>query len=227
MEFLKSNAKREALFVVLYMALGIFFVVRPGTTFRVIGNVIAILMLIIGIIHICLYFTKKNFEGIQKNGLVTGIILSIVSIYLLLKPEFLESLVGFIIGFMILLAGVTQLQNAVDLFYFKNKAWPFMLVTAAILIILGIIALVNPFSATETFVEATGVFVIISAIFKLISILILYIGAKSVDKALDEAAKEAGAVDVTETSVVEDEPEKAETKDEDSEKKEAVFNEDI
>lgn len=222
MDFLKSTAKREALYSAVYLVLGIFFVVKPDTAFSTIGNLMAVLALIIGVIHICLYFTKKNFEGTQRNGLAIGVLLSVVAIYLMLKPEFLVSIVGTIIGFMVIVAGVTQFQNAVDLLHFKNKLWPFMLLSSAILIILGIIALVNPFGAAETFMFATGIFITISAVIKLISLLILYRGSKGLDQIIKKAKKEKNAVDVTDESKVVDEnnDDKADKKDED--KKEEV-----
>ncbi len=216
MEFLKSTAKREALYSGLYLVLGIFFVIRPETAFSTIGKVMAILMLIIGVIYICLYSTKKNFEGIQRNGLAVGIILSVLAIYLMLKPDFLVSIVGFVIGFMVIIAGVTQFQNAVDLLHFKNKLWPFMLISSAILIILGIVALVNPFTATETFMFATGIFITVSAVVKLVSLLILYRGSKGLDKIVKKAKKEANA-DVVTATEKDEKDEKVKT--EDSEKK--------
>ena len=232
MEFLKSTAKRDALYAALYLVLGIFFVIKPDTAFSTIGNLMAILMLIIGIIHICMYFSKKNFEGEQKNGLALGVVLSVLAIYLMLKPDFLVSIVGFVIGFMVIIAGIFQFQNAVDLLHFKNRLWPFMLISSAVLTIMGIVALVNPFKTTETFMFATGIFITISAVIKLISLLILYRGSKGLDKVVKKAKAEKKAVDVTDTSVVVDDDKKEDKKDdkkddEEAKTEEIVFTDEI
>ena len=233
MDFLKSTAKREILFSVLYLLLGIYFVMFPGVAFMTLGRVFSIVLLIAGIASICAYFSEKNFAGIQKNGLAYGLILSVLAVYFLIRPSFISTLVGFIIGFMIIIAGITQLQNAVDLIHFKEKNWPFMLVSAGILIILGIVALVNPFQTDRTLIFATGVFIIISAIVKLISMIMLLSGAKSVKKAGDgvvdaEEVVVTDASDDSESAKEEDrEEEKSEDKNEEKKDEEPVFNEDI
>ncbi|MBQ7464865.1 MAG: DUF308 domain-containing protein [Lachnospiraceae bacterium] len=228
MDFLKSTAKREILFSVLYLLLGIYFVMFPGVAFVTLGRVFSIVLLVAGITSICAYFSEKNFAGIQKNGLAYGLILSVLAVYFLIRPSFISTLVGFIIGFMIIVAGITQLQNAVDLIHFKEKNWPFMLVSAGILIILGIIALVNPFQTDRTLIFAAGVFIIISAIVKLISMIMLLSGAKSVKKAGEEVvdAEEVVVTDVKDDSESVKEEEKEE-KSEDKKDEEPVFNEDI
>ena len=200
----------------------------PGVAFVTLGRVFSIVLLVAGITSICAYFSEKNFAGIQKNGLAYGLILSVLAVYFLIRPSFISTLVGFIIGFMIIVAGITQLQNAVDLIHFKEKNWPFMLVSAGILIILGIIALVNPFQTDRTLIFAAGVFIIISAIVKLISMIMLLSGAKSVKKAGEEVvdAEEVVVTDVKDDSESVKEEEKEE-KSEDKKDEEPVFNEDI
>ncbi|MCR5650098.1 MAG: DUF308 domain-containing protein [Lachnospiraceae bacterium] len=232
MDFLKSTAKREIFFAILYLALGIFFVMMPGLAFITIGRVFSIAILIIGIISICNYFSEKNFIGEQKNGLTYGLVLSILAIYFMIRPDFISTLIGVIIGFMIIVAGITQLQNAIDLLHFKEKNWLFMLISSGILIILGIISLINPFDTDRTLIFATGVFIIISAAVKLISTFMLLMGARSVKKADSDDivdAEEAVVTDADETSA-ENTEENAESKTEDKEEKKdeaPVFNENI
>ncbi len=230
MDFLKSTAKRELFFSGLYLLLGIFFVVRPGVTLTTIGIIFSIVMLIVGIINICSYLSEKNFIGIQKNGLAYGLILCILAIYFLIRPDFMAGLIGFIIGFMIIIAGITQLQNAVDLLHFKNKNWIFMLVSAVILIILGIIALVNPFETEVMLIRTTGIFIVISAVIKLISMLMLLFGARTVKKAENGEIIDADETDVKETddsAATDVKDEKEEKKEDDKKDDEPVFNEDI
>ena len=228
MDFLKSTAKRELFFSGLYLLIGIFFVVRPGVTLATIGIVFSIAILIMGIINICSYFSEKNFIGTQKNGLAYGLILCILAIYFLIRSEFMAGLIGFLIGFMIIVAGITQLQNAVDLLHFKNRNWIFMLVCAAILFILGIIALVNPFKTDVVLIRTTGIFIVISAAVKIISMLLLLIGARRVQKVENGEIVETDAADVKDEDDSSSENAAAEEKKDEEKKDEApVFNENI
>ncbi len=236
MDFLKSTAKREIFFGVIYLLIGIFFVLRPDTAFSTIGNIFSIIILIVGIINICMYFTEKNFLGTQRNGLAAGLILSIIAIYFLIRPDFIATLLGFIIGFMILIAGITQLQNAIDMIHFKAKNWIFMLITAGILIILGIISLINPFSADRALIFTTGIFIIICAAIKILSTFMFLMGARTVEKATvdgdiideDEDKDPVKAGNDTDSAPAEDKNENDSEETPDEKKDEApVFNEDI
>ncbi|MBR5376318.1 MAG: DUF308 domain-containing protein [Lachnospiraceae bacterium] len=231
MDFLKSTAKREILFSALYLLLGIYFVLFPGAAFVTIGRVFAIVLLMVGVVNICSYFSEKNFIGVQKNGLAYGLIMAILAVYFLIRPSFISTLVGFIIGFLIIIAGITQLQNAIDLLHFKEKNWPFMLISAGILVILGLIALINPFSTDRTLIFVTGIFIIISAAVKLVSTLMMLIGARSVKKSgnadvIDADAKEAGDDDAASADAEKNEDKSEETKEEKKDEN-PVFNEDI
>ncbi len=231
MDFLKSTAKREIFFGAVYLLLGIYFVLSPAAAFTTIGAIFSIVLLIIGIINISSYFSEKNFMGVQKNSLAYGLILSILSIYFLIRPEFIASLVGFIIGFMIVIAGITQLQNAIDLLHFKEKNWLFMVISAAILIILGIIALINPFKTDRALIFTAGIFIIITAALKLVSTFMLLWGARSVKKAATDDDDDEDIIDTAKDNA-EDKSEEIkeeikEEKKEESKEEKPVFNEKI
>ncbi|MBO4373645.1 MAG: DUF308 domain-containing protein [Lachnospiraceae bacterium] len=231
MDFLKSTAKREIFLSALYLLLGLFFVLFPGSAFTTIGRVFSIILLIVGIIYICAYFSEKNFTGLQKNGLTIGLIMSILAVYFLIRPGFISTLVGFIIGFMIVIAGITQLQNAIDLLHFKKNNWLFMLISAGILIILGLVALINPFATDKMLIFVTGIFVIISAAVKIVSTLMLLFSAKNVDKngeivvdsEADVVAEDADGGNGSEA----DKSEEGSGDNKDEKTEEPVFNEDI
>jgi hypothetical protein len=87
---------------------------------------------------------------------------------------------------------------------------------------MGIVALVNPFKTTETFMFATGIFITIAAVVKLISLLILYRGSKGLDKVIKKEKADKNAVDVTEASVVVDADKKEDKKDDKEDSKEEI-----
>lgn len=201
MDFLKSTLRQTIISAIVYAALGVFFILKPDTAFATIGKILAVAVLIIGLAMVAMYFTEKNFVGIQRNGLTAGLITSIIAVFLLVKPDITVSLVGFALGFAVILAGIIQFQNALDLQHFNQPSWPFLLVTGLVEIVLGVIALIDPFAADQTLIFVIGIFLCICAVFKLISVIFVGKGIGS----LKRAAKEAEAVDVTATAKVEDE----------------------
>lgn len=200
MDFLKSTVKQTAVSALVYAALGVYFILKPDTAFVTIGKILAIAILIIGLAEIAMYFSEKNFLGLQRNGLTAGLVISIFSVFLLVKPEFAATLVGFALGFAVILAGIIQFQNALDLRHFSQPNWPVLLITGLIEIILGVVALIDPFGADRTLIFVIGIFLCICAVCKLVSIILVGKGLHGLKKAAKEAAQEADAVDMTEAS---------------------------
>ena len=201
MEFLKSTIKQTGLSALIYAVMGIFFVIKPDTAFVTIGRLLASMLLIYGILQVCMYFTEKNYAGVQRNGMTSGLIVAMVAIFLLLKPEITQTIVGYALGFSVLIAGITQFQNALDLMHFKLGRWPALLITGIVEVVLGIIALIDPFKADQALIFAIGIFLIVCAVCKLIAIILVGMGIR----ALKIAAAEAAAVDVTDESKESDE----------------------
>lgn len=201
MDFLKSTIKQTIITAVIYVGLGVFFIMKPDTSFDIISKILAIAILVIGLVQIALYFTERNFMGIQRNGLTSGLVISIFAIFLLAKPDFAQSLVGYALAFAIILAGIMQFQNALDLQHFKQSEWGLLLIAGLIEIVLGVVALIDPFGADKTLIFAIGIFLCICAAFKIISSIFVGKGIHG----LKSAAKEASAVDVTDTAKVSNE----------------------
>lgn len=200
MDFLRSTAKQMIITAVIYAALGVFFILKPDTAFITIGKILAVAILIIGLARIAFYFSDKNFLGIQRNGLTVGLVTSIVAVFLLVKPEFTATLVGFALGFAVILAGIMQFQNALDLKHFNQTNWGILLVIGLIEIVLGVIALIDPFGADRTLIFVIGIFLCICAVCKMLSVIFVGKGVHNLKKAV----KDADAVDVTEDSSVAD-----------------------
>ncbi len=198
MDFLKSTVKQEIFSTALYLLLGIFFVVKPDLALSTIAMVISIGTLIIGVAKIALYFREKTYEGIQQNGLVSGLVITFVALYFLIRSEVLGSLIGFLLGFIIILAGITQFQSALDLKHFHVNTWLATLISSIIMIILGIISLLFPFATEKALIFVSGIFILVCAVFKIASILLLMYGTHLVKRTVAEA----NAMDVTDSAVI-------------------------
>lgn len=195
MDFLKSTLKQEIFSAVLYGLLGIFFIAQPGLAFITIGKILSIGMLVIGISMIALYFREKSYVGVQNNGLAIGLIIVFVSLYFLIRADDLAKLIGFLIGFLIIISGIMQFQSSLNLMHFKVSHWAVSLVSSVIMVVLGIIALLYPFKMEKTLILVSGIFILVCSLFKILTILLLMYGARSIQKSEE-------AMDVTESAVV-------------------------
>ena len=190
MEFLKSNLKQLLATTVIYAAVGVFFVLKPDTAFVTIGKMIAVCLLVAGVLKTLLYLGEKNYNGIQRNTMTSGIILIVLGVFMLVRPQTAADIVGYILAFVILIAGILKLQYAVDINHFKGGNPTFSAVFGVIGIVLGIVALLDPFSASKTLLVIIGISMIITAVGDAITALNIYGCLRKVNENIIDAPDE-------------------------------------
>lgn len=190
MEFLKSNLKQLLLTAAVYAAIGIYFVLRPDTVFMVIGRIIAVCLLAAGVLKTLFYVSEKNYAGIQRNTMTGGIIMMILGVFMLFRPEAAANFVGYILAFVIIVAGIMKLQYAVDIRHFGGSP-----AAAAVLgvigIVLGAVALANPFSASAALLRMIGISMIVTAVSDIITAVNIY---KCI-KVMEDSAADTNIID--------------------------------
>lgn len=104
---------------------------------------------------------KNEIKKIFATSLVTSIIMLILGILLLVKPDFIINIVSTVIGIIILIPGIISLVD-----YFKTK-YSANLVLGVVACILGMVFIFNPKLISSILPFVLGIYFIISGISKL------------------------------------------------------------
>ncbi|MDD6224624.1 MAG: DUF308 domain-containing protein [bacterium] len=104
---------------------------------------------------------KNEIRKIYATSLITSIIMLILGILLLSKPDFIISLVSAIVGVMILIPGIVSLVD-----YFKTKYQANLLI-GVILSILGVLFIFNAKFISSILPFALGIYFVMNGIQKL------------------------------------------------------------
>ncbi len=164
MDFLKTSIRQTVSLAAIYFVFGLFFVIKPDMAADVVGRAIAIAILLLGIIETVIYFVGRHFIGRQRNSFALGLIAIILGIFLISKPDVIINISGYILAFTIIISGILQFQYALDLRHFSFTHPIFPLIMGIAVLVMGFIALVNPFDTVKTFMTVIGVELILSAI---------------------------------------------------------------
>ena len=102
-------------------------------------------MLILGITHIIIYFTKDHMTNIMQMDLVTGVVAGAFGAFLLLHPDFVGTAMPFAVGILLMIGGIVKLQNSIDMKRLHFTHWKAVLVFAVLLFGVGAVLIYNPF----------------------------------------------------------------------------------
>lgn len=162
---LLKQLKWDALFMgVLYILLGIVALVIPETMERLLGFLIGAVLIIAGAVSMISYLLRDAHQNYYHNDFQHGLLGILLGIVVLYKVDIIISLVPFLLGTLVLVSGLSKLQDVIDLKRLEYGNWIFMLVLAVINIILGLILIFNPMAAATLLFRLMGIGLIFSGI---------------------------------------------------------------
>lgn len=144
----------------IMLALGIMFLLFPGSTQKTIALIVAGVFVVLGIMKIVSYFAKptKTIDGYMEYQSKSVIVIGIIYIVLAaLVSKLLLAIIPVILGLIIVVNGVIKLQYALELKKdYGGSSYKFMLISSIVMIALGVIVIANPFKANNLIIRIIG-----------------------------------------------------------------------
>lgn len=172
---LKINALATA---ILYVLLGLAFILWPDVVTTSITVVLGVALVIVGIVYIIDYFRRWDIEY-KSNGLAIGILLLFAALFLFLQSNVIAGAIPVLLGFAVIISGTIKLQNAIVLNRAKDPVWKYILILAAVCFVMGAVFIIDPFATTRVLIIVIGVGLLISGLSDLIIILLMSRKAKN------------------------------------------------
>jgi uncharacterized membrane protein HdeD (DUF308 family) len=199
-EDLKS-IKRELLMIdSAIIVLGVLIAIFPETSGYIICYVVGAILAVLGLVRIITFFVEEKTEAIGSFALVEGTALLIFGVYFLLKPEFLATILTAIFAIVLIIGGVMKLQYAFNFLRLKVSAWWVELICALAMVILGIVAFLNPFGAVKGLMLFLGISLAVDGVLDLISVIYLSKVAKDIKETIKSNVSTNVNDDIIETT---------------------------
>jgi len=143
MEFIKKQ-RTGSLFVSLAILLvGLFLVIRPGTSAVTICYLIGTVLTLSGLVKLIIHFVKGESRLTFKLDLIWSVIAMLFGVLLLIGPAWFLTLINQVIGVFILIEGLFAARSAIESKKLGMSAWCPLLVTAAASCLFGILLIVS------------------------------------------------------------------------------------
>ena len=193
MKLLKKLKTNIVISAILCILLGIVLVAWPDLSMQIVCTAIGAVLLIGGGVRLAVYFTAKDGSVYAQMNLITGIILAVVGVWILMQPDKVLAIIPIIVGIVIALHGINNLQQAITLCKEKYDKWWIALILGLLTVGFGVLLVCRPFEALNTAVMMIGIFLIYDGISDIWIVSRIYRMAKMVKQeaeALDVVAEE-------------------------------------
>ena len=144
----------------LCVILGLVLVFRPGLSMRIVCTAVGVVLIVSGVMRMIDYFTARDGSLYSQANLVFGIILAVVGVWIVMRPEKVMAIIPIIVGIVIAIHGLHNLQQALELWRDKYDRWWAALILGVLTVGFGVLLICRPFAAIDTVVMLIGFFLI-------------------------------------------------------------------
>ena len=159
----------------LYLGLGVFLVMKPGTALNIVCYALGGVVLACAAVQLVRYFAVERGVFQSQLTLVSGIVCLALGAFLIIRSDIVVSILPIVFGLFVIFDAIGRVQNALDLRrcgYDSWKGFLFLPVLSVVLgVVLGVVLVINPFGAMEKLVMAIGIILIVEGAINLLSAL--------------------------------------------------------
>ena len=160
-EFLGRIKADFLLSSVLCIALGLVFIIWRASVLTIVANVLAVVLIIIGVVYMCSYFLNIVTNGFSA---MLGLVVLAVGIWFLVQPKVVVSLIPIVIGLVLIFHSIRSIIEAVDARKYGYGGWSVGLIFSIISLIFGIICVTNAFDVMKTATVVVGIILIFNGV---------------------------------------------------------------
>lgn len=161
---IKSIRNNMIVMSILLLLVGVAFIVWPGEAARVLARVVAIAIAAFGAFELILFFIGSRKSFVDVSAAITGVLLTALGVFLLIKPDTLLNFFNIIFGIAILIVGLDHIFQSIFIIRHVRGLWWVSLLVGIAALLLGVIIIINPFSAVNSAMILIGITMVIEAI---------------------------------------------------------------
>lgn len=149
---------------ILIFIFGLILIIFPISSISVVSKIISCLLFVICLSYIINFFINKNLKSQTETlYLLLSILGLLLSIYTFIKPLWLVTTINVIVGIILLLLAGYNIRYLLN-YTVKSNLWWVLMLISIVVVIIGIVAIVNPLKIASTIIRFEGIALVINAI---------------------------------------------------------------
>ncbi len=166
---MKKSEKLRNLFFgssLLISALGVFIVLQPDSSLRIITYCLGTVIVLLGLIDLITFLINKEDRGALWYLMVRSIAFFILATFTFVKSEYVSSILPFLFGFLLSVDGLYKIVTGIQIKKSLNT-WSSVLILGIAILAVGVIIVLNPFKVAKLTMQVIGVSLILDGVFNI------------------------------------------------------------
>lgn len=156
---------------VMFCIAGALFIALPDISITMIGISMGIAMIVFGIVKLVGYFSRDLFRLAFQFDLELGILLLVLGLIVLIRPDDLMTFICIALGISILTDGLFKVQIALDSKRFGIKSWWVILALAVVAGTIGVFLIFRSANSAQFLTVLLGVSILAEGILNLYTVI--------------------------------------------------------
>lgn len=156
---------------VMFCIAGALFIALPDISITMIGISMRIAMIVFGIVKLVGYFSRDLFRLAFQFDLELGILLLVLGLIVLIRPDDLMTFICIALGISILTDGLFKVQIALDSKRFGIKSWWVILALAVVAGTIGVFLIFRSAKSAQFLTVLLGVSILAEGILNLYTVI--------------------------------------------------------
>ena len=194
--FLNNRRVSCTLSALCFIARGVFLVFWPELSRIWICRLLGAALLVSGGVYVVSHFARaKGAAAVFQYDLILGAVLAVVGVWLLTTPDLIVAFLQYILGLILIVHGVIDLQGALNLRAGHARHWWPAFLIALITLALGALILWNPFASINALLMLVGIALIYDGISDLLILFQLTRTFRKVQQGVETSVEAAEVIE--------------------------------
>lgn len=153
---------------ILTAVFGLILLIWPTLSSTILCYALSAGVLVYGVYRLIAYFRHKPQSAMQRHDFSSGIILVVLALIILIKPELVISVLPVLLGLLLVMGAARETQIAIDLSRMEQARWYLPLIAAVVQAILGVMILWNPFATAMVLMQFIGISLLVESVSQIV-----------------------------------------------------------
>ena len=167
MKVVEINRKNLVIQGIVFLVLGILFILFPEGILKGISIYLGIVMLVPGVVMVVIPLAKKE-AGAHSVLITEGVLLTLFGLLFIFRPEIVGKLLALFVGIWMIAGGIIQVAGSASKKSMGWKYWWVQFLAGILLLVAGLVILFNAFSVSVALMIWFGVIMIIYGVYYLV-----------------------------------------------------------
>ncbi|MDE6219694.1 MAG: DUF308 domain-containing protein [Lachnospiraceae bacterium] len=142
---------------IIMVVLGLVLVIWPHILGVMLCYLLGGALILMGVIQLVSFLRGERIGFYSKFNMIMGIVLILLGIWICTQPRIVLSIIPVVVGIIVLLHGLMDIQYTLDIKRTGNTKWWIALIAAIITFVVGLLLILNPFTAYEITMVLLGI----------------------------------------------------------------------